>query len=88
MKKFIVASLALLMLVSTPAHAGDEGAAIIGGVIGGLILGDILNNGHRHNHRNNYYYEEDYYEACWIEYVRVWDHHRHRYVTKKVRYCD
>jgi hypothetical protein len=92
MKKFILASLALLMalLVTVPAQAND-GAAIVGGVIGGLILGDILRNGHGHRHSNgiHYRYEDDYYyQACWIEYVRVWDHYRHRYVTKKVRYCD
>lgn len=94
MKKLLIASLAALMVASAtvPAQAGNEGLAIIGGVIGGLVIGEALRDRHHHNyprHRHgSYYYEQSYYDNCWIEYRRVWDPYRHRFITQKVRYCD
>jgi len=92
MKKLLIASLAALMVASAtvvPAQAGDQGLAIIGGVIGGLVIGEALRDHHHYPRpRGPYYYEQSYYDNCWIEYRRVWDPYLHRFITQKVRYCD
>lgn len=92
-KKLIILAVAFAALAFTmPAQAGNDGAAIIGGVIGGLILGDILshNNHHRHHGpRPGYYYEDyNYYSSCWTEKRREWDPYRRMYYTRYVRFCD
>lgn len=92
MKKLLIVSLAALIVATAtlPAQAGgDNPWPVIGGVVGGLLLGEALRDNRHHTRpRSPYYYEQSYYDNCWIEYRRVWDPYLHRFITQKVRYCD
>lgn len=74
MKKIALFSLlaaAVMIVAPKPAHAGDKGLAILGGVIGGLIIADALDGDIHHHtsvhvgHRSGYWRDVPY--DVWIE---------------------
>ncbi len=46
--RHIIIATVLLGIVSTPAHAGDEAVAAIGGFIAGVITGSVINDHNDH----------------------------------------
>lgn len=84
MTKLILSVFAVMfLLTSAPAKAGNDGAAIIGGVIGGLIIGEIFNNRHPHSHN----YRVEYVERCRTQWHRYYDTYYGRWVSHPVEQC-
>ena len=86
MKKIALFSLlaaTVLFVAPRPAHAGDKGLAILGGIIGGLLIADALDGNSSHHsslsvgYRNGYWRDVPY--DVWIEghWVVSNRHHRH-----------
>lgn len=99
MKKFLVAVLAMAMIVgSVPAKADNSEEVIIGvlgGALGGLILGEVI--GSRRVYAAPvapapvYIYEQEYVEPapvrCVYKKTRVYSEEQDAYVVVKKRVC-
>ena len=92
LKKLMIALglVAALMVTVPAAHAGNEGAYVLGGVIGGLLLGEALDN-NRNAPRHGYpvYIEEPVYEKrCYTRWVKRWSEYRQTWVRKPRTQCE
>ena len=89
MKKIALFSLlaaTVLIVAPRPAHAGDKGWAILGGIVGGLIIADALDGDSNYHssvsfgHRNGYW--RDVSHNVWIDGRWVVSNRHHRYPTR------